>query len=63
MVNDCEWVVVGLDNGATADNATVIDRSGKFLVDTLLETPSCVQLGPEAAVEALGCFFRPCPRR
>ena len=53
MVSECEWVVVGLDNGATSDNATVIDQSGKYLVDSLLETPSSVQLGPEAAVEAL----------
>jgi len=53
MVSECEWVVVGLDNGATSDNATVMDQSGKYLVDSLLETPSNVQLGPEAAVEAL----------
>ena len=52
-VSDDEWVVVGLDNGATSDNATVMDQSGKYLVDTLLETPSSVQLGPKAAVEAL----------
>jgi glucokinase len=47
------WVVVGLDNGGTANNATVLDASGRFLVDRLCETPSRVQEGPAAAVEAL----------
>jgi glucokinase len=46
-------VVVGLDNGGTANNATVLDASGRFLVDRLCETPSRVQEGPEAAIEAL----------
>jgi glucokinase len=48
-----EWVVVGLDNGGTANNATVLDASGRFLVDRLVEVPSRVLEGPEAAVEAL----------
>jgi glucokinase len=48
-----EWVVVGLDNGGTANNATVLNTSGQFLVDHLVETPSRVLEGPEAAVEAL----------
>jgi glucokinase len=47
------WVVIGLDNGGTANNATVLDASGRFLVDRLCETPSRVQEGPDAAVEAL----------
>jgi glucokinase len=47
------WVVVGLDNGGTSNNATVLDASGRFLVDRLVETPSCVQEGPDVAVEAL----------
>jgi glucokinase len=47
------WVVVGLDNGATSNNATVLDASGRFLVDRLVETPSLVQEGPDVAVEAL----------
>ena len=41
------WVVVGLDNGGTCNNATVLDSSGKFLVDRLVETPSRVTEGPE----------------
>jgi glucokinase len=48
-----EWVVVGLDNGGTANNATVLDASGRFLVDRLIEVPSRVLEGPIAAVEAL----------
>ncbi|MBC6463297.1 ROK family protein [Actinomadura sp. HBU206391] len=47
------WAVVGLDNGGTTDNATVLDASGRFLVDRLVEVPSRVQEGPDAAVEAL----------
>ena len=47
------WVVVGLDNGGTCNNATVLDATGRFLVDALVETPSRVQEGPEVAVEAL----------
>jgi glucokinase len=47
------WVVVGLDNGGNKNNATVLDSSGRFLVDRMVETPSLVQDGPEVAVEAL----------
>jgi predicted NBD/HSP70 family sugar kinase len=47
------WVVVGLDNGGTCNNATVLDGTGRYLVDHLVENPSRVQEGPEAAVEAL----------
>jgi len=53
------WVVVGLDNGGTSNNATVLDASGRFLVDRLVETPSYVREGPEVAVQALaGAFER-----
>ncbi|MCT2282508.1 ROK family protein [Micromonospora chalcea] len=50
-------VVVGLDNGGTSDNATVLTVDGRFLVDGLLEIPSDVGAGPEAAVEALARAF------
>ena len=53
MGNPASWVVVGLDNGATSNNATVLDASGRFLVDRLVETPSSVQEGPDVAVGAL----------
>jgi predicted NBD/HSP70 family sugar kinase len=47
------WVVVGLDCGGTSDNATVLDASGRFLLDRLVESPSLVQEGPDVAVKAL----------
>ncbi|MCO6005101.1 ROK family protein [Actinoallomurus purpureus] len=47
------WVFVGLDNGGTSNNATLLDAAGNFLVDRLVETPSRVLEGPEVAVEAL----------
>jgi glucokinase len=46
-------VVVGLDNGGNKNNATVLDLSGRFLVDRMVETPSRVLEGPEVAVAAL----------
>ena len=45
--------VVGLDNGGTMNNATVLDGSGTFLVDRLVEVPSRVKEGPAVAIEAL----------
>jgi glucokinase len=51
------WVVAGLDSGGTCINATVLDATGAFLVDRLVETPSCVQEGPEAALQALDEAF------
>ncbi|QGN50284.1 ROK family protein [Micromonospora sp. WMMC415] len=50
-------VVVGLDNGGTSNNATVLTVDGRFLVDGLMETPSQVQAGPESAIEALARAF------
>jgi predicted NBD/HSP70 family sugar kinase len=47
------WFVVGLDNGGTSNNATVLAASGQFLVDRLVETPSSVRDGPDVAVAAL----------
>jgi len=51
------WCVVGLDNGGTTNNATVLDASGRFLVDGMVESPSAVREGPEAALTALGATF------
>ncbi len=50
-------VVVGLDNGGTAINATVLDSGGRFLVDSLVEAPSRVAEGPGVAIEALAEAF------
>ena len=48
-----DWVVVGLDNGGNKNNGTVLDPTRGFLVDSLVETRSRVQEGPDVAVAAL----------
>ncbi|MBO0805644.1 MAG: ROK family protein [Nocardiopsaceae bacterium] len=48
-----EWVTVGIDNGGTANNGTVLDAGGRFLVDTMAELPSFVREGPDKAIGAL----------
>jgi glucokinase len=58
MADAGSWVVIGLDNGGTSNNATVLDASGRFLVDRLVETPSLVREGPETAVEQLVLALR-----
>ena len=50
---NASWVVVGLDNGATSNSATVLDGLGRFLVAKLFEIPSRVHEGPDVAVQAL----------
>jgi glucokinase len=52
---NADRVVVGIDNGATKDSATVLDASGEFLVDRdqHFEIPSRVGEGPEPAIEAM----------
>jgi predicted NBD/HSP70 family sugar kinase len=47
------WVIVGLDNGGTSNNATVLDQHGRFLVDGMVETPSLVREGPKVAIDSL----------
>lgn len=49
--------MVGLDNGGTANNVTVLDAGGRFLVDRMMESPSRVVEGPEAALDALRVAF------
>jgi glucokinase len=53
VLTPASWVVVGLDNGGTCNNATVLDETGRFLVDRLVENPSLVTEGPQTAVEQL----------
>jgi predicted NBD/HSP70 family sugar kinase len=48
-----DWVVVGLDNGGTSNNGTVLDSSGRFLLDRMAEAPSYVKEGPDKAIQAL----------
>jgi glucokinase len=50
-------VIVGLDNGGTMNNATVLAEGRHFLVEHMLERPSRVREGPEAAIEALAASF------
>lgn len=46
-------VVVGIDNGATKNNATVLTLDGRYLIDRMHEVPSRVAEGPAAAVDAM----------
>lgn len=48
-----DQVVVGIDNGATKNSGTVLDASGRFLVERMYEIPSRVGEGPDAAIEAM----------
>jgi glucokinase len=48
-----DWVAVGIDNGGTANNGTVLDSGDRFLVDTMAELPSLVREGPDKAIQAL----------
>src|SRR5260370_20335228 len=48
-----DWVVVGLDNGGTRNNGTILDSSGRFLLDQMAEVPSDVREGPDKAIQSL----------
>ncbi len=48
-----DWVAVGIDNGGTSNNGTVVDSGGRFLVDAMAELPSLVREGPGKAIQAL----------
>jgi predicted NBD/HSP70 family sugar kinase len=50
---NASWVVVGIDNGGTSNNATVLTPANEFLVDRLVEVPSRVTEGTSTAVEAM----------
>ena len=50
-------VIVGIDNGGTKNNVTVLDSGGHFLIDRMVEAPSRVMEGTEAALEALALAF------
>jgi len=53
MLDSTGWVVAGLDVGGTTINATLLESSGRFLVEEMAESPSCVRQGPDKAIEAL----------
>jgi len=48
-----DWVVVGLDNGGTMNNGTILDSGGRFLLDEMAEVPSNVREGPDKAIQSL----------
>ena len=52
-----DWVTVGIDNGGTTNNGTVLDSSGRFLVAEMAELPSLVREGPDKAIAALADSF------
>ena len=52
-----DWVAVGIDNGGTTNNGTVLTSDGRFLVDTMAELPSLVREGPDKAIQALADEF------
>jgi len=52
-----DWVTVGIDNGGTANNGTVLDCEGRFLIEAMAEVPSLVREGPEKAIAALADSF------
>jgi glucokinase len=50
-------VIVGIDNGGTKNNVTVLDSSGRFLIDHMIEVPSRVNDGTGPAIDALEQAF------
>lgn len=46
-------VVVGIDVGGTKTNATILDDTGRFLVERMVEVPSRVREGTAAAIAAI----------
>jgi glucokinase len=48
-----DWVVIGLDNGGTTNNGTILDAEGRFLLDQMAEVPSNVRQGPDKAIQSL----------
>ncbi len=54
---DTDAYIVGIDIGGTANKFTVIDRSGAFLIDRLVELPSRVIDGPDVAIPAMRNAF------
>ena len=56
-MRDSGSVIVGIDNGGTKNNVTVLDESGRFLIDRMVEVPSRVNEGTVAALDALAIAF------
>lgn len=56
-MRDSGSVIVGIDNGGTKNNVTILDESGRFLIDRMLEVPSRVTEGTAVALDALAAAF------
>jgi glucokinase len=56
-MHDSGSVIVGIDNGGTKNNVTVLDDAGQFLIDRMVEVPSRVTEGTVAALDALAAAF------
>jgi predicted NBD/HSP70 family sugar kinase len=56
-MHDPVSVIVGIDNGATKNNVTVLDSAGQFLIDRMVEVPSRVTEGTAPALDALAQAF------
>jgi glucokinase len=56
-MRDSGSVIVGIDNGGTKNNVTVLDESGRFLIDSMIEVPSRVTEGTGPALDALAAAF------
>ncbi|HEX3088468.1 MAG TPA: ROK family protein [Ilumatobacteraceae bacterium] len=54
---ESESVIVGIDNGGTKNNVTVLDESGNFLIHRMMEVPSRVTEGTAQALDALEIAF------
>src|ERR1700726_1458312 len=48
-----DWVTVGIDNGGTANNGTVLDADGTFLIAEMAVLPSLGREGPDKEITAL----------
>ena len=46
-------MIVGIDNGGTKNNVTVLEPGGTFLIEAMAEVPSRVREGTAAALDAL----------
>ena len=56
-MQDPGFVIVGIDNGGTKNNVTVLDNAGSFLIDRMVEVPSRVTEGTAPALDSLAAAF------
>ena len=57
MQHHHDAVIVGIDNGGTKNNVTVLNAAGEFLIDRMIEVPSRVTEGTGPALEAMEAAF------